>query len=85
MAKKLTQTVKGYEGTLDADDARHVVRQPKGYEPGRTALKTPGSKPPATIPLWSATNHRCGSKNQQPPYPALRDISMGENLGLLYR
>jgi hypothetical protein len=26
MAKKLSQTVKGYEGTLDADDARHVVR-----------------------------------------------------------
>lgn len=25
MAKKLSQTVKGYEGTLDADDASHVV------------------------------------------------------------
>ena len=49
MAKKLSQTVKGYEGTLDADDARHVVGQRKGYEPLRTALQDPWSKPPAVL------------------------------------
>jgi hypothetical protein len=30
MAKKLSQMVKGYEGTLDADDARDLVRQRNG-------------------------------------------------------
>jgi hypothetical protein len=49
MAKKLSQAVKGYEGTLDADDARHLVRQRNGYEPGRTRCKTPWSKPPAAL------------------------------------
>jgi hypothetical protein len=64
MAKKLSQTVKGYEGTLDADDARHVVGQRKGYEPLRTALQDPLVQTSGrAIPLWSATNHRYGSKN----------------------
>ena len=49
MAKKLSQTINGYEGTLDADDARHVVGERKGYEPLRTALQDPWSKPPAVL------------------------------------
>lgn len=50
-------------------DARHLIRQRHGHQPNRPALKNPSDpNSSGTIPLWSPTNHGCGSYNQQPAY-----------------
>ena len=69
MAKKLSQTVKGYEGTLDANEMRAMFfAQRKGYEPDRTALQDPPG--PNLRPRYSIVERDQPSKwfkNPQPP------------------